>query len=295
MPGADLFELCRKRTVLFDGAIGTELMRRGLPQGAVPEAWNADRPEILREIHSAYFAAGADVVTTNSFGASSIKLAAHGNEDRARELNLAAARLAASVRPAGRFIAGGIGPTGKFLKPQGEYVEAEFESAYEAQAGALAEGGVDVLIIETMFDLREASCALQAAKTAARLPVLVTMTFNRTKRGFFTLMGQGIAACAEELERLGAAAVGANCTLSSEGMIGLARELKAATSLPIILQPNAGQPQIGPAGELIYAQSVEDFVRDMRAIAAEGADMVGGCCGTTPDHIRALAGSLAGR
>jgi len=295
MPGSELFELSRKRTVLFDGAIGTELMRRGLRQGASPEAWNADRPDMVREIHAAYFAAGADAVSTNSFGASSIKLAAHGNEDRARELNLAAARLAVSVRPAGRFVAGSLGPTGKFLKPQGDYVEAELESAYEAQAAALAEGGVDVLIIETMFDLREASCALRAAKTASPLPVLVTMTFNRTKRGFFTLMGQGVAACAAELERLGAEAVGANCTLSSEGMIGLARELKTATSLPVILQPNAGQPQIGPAGELIYAQSIEDFVRDVRGLAAEGANIVGGCCGTTPAHIRALATSLASR
>ena len=293
MAGADLIDLCKTRTVLFDGAIGTELMRRGLPQGAVPDVWNVERPETVREVHAAYFAAGADVVTTNSFGASPIKLAGHGREDRARELNVAAARLAVSVRPSGRFVAGGIGPTGKFLKPQGEYEEAEFESAYEAQAAALAEGGVDVLIIETMFDLREASCALRAAKRAAGLPVFATMTFNLTKRGFFTLMGQSVAACAAELETLGAAAIGANCTLSSDGMIGLARELRAATPLPVIIQPNAGQPQIGPNGELVYAQSVEDFVRDVRAIIAEGANIVGGCCGTTPAHIRALKNALA--
>jgi len=188
-----------------------------------------------------------------------------------------------------------MGPVGKFLKPQGEYEEAEFESAYETQAAALAEGGVDVLIIETMFDLREAACALRAAKRAATLPVLVTMTYSRNKRGFFTLMGQSAAACSAELERLGAAAVGANCTLSSDGMIGLAKELKTATSLPVVIQPNAGQPNLGPAGELIYAQSVDDFVRDVSAIAAEGANIVGGCCGTTPDHIRALSAALFGR
>jgi len=295
MAGADLFDLCRTRTVLFDGAIGTELMRRGLPQGTIPDAWNAERPETVREVHAAYYDAGADVVTTNSFGASPIKLGGHGREDGARELNIAAARLAVSVRPAGRFVAGGMGPVGKFLKPQGEYEEAEFESAYETQAAALAEGGVDVLIIETMFDLREAACALRAAKRAATLPVLVTMTYSRNKRGFFTLMGQSAAACSAELERLGAAAVGANCTLSSDGMIGLAKELKTATSLPVVIQPNAGQPNLGPAGELIYAQSVDDFVRDVSAIAAEGANIVGGCCGTTPDHIRALSAALFGR
>jgi 5-methyltetrahydrofolate--homocysteine methyltransferase len=293
MPGPDLLELCRTRTVLFDGALGTELMRRGLPLGAAPETWNLDRPESLREIHAAYYDAGADVATTNSFGASAIKLASHGIESGARELSVAAARLAASVRPVGRFVAGSLGPTGKFLKPQGESVGSEFERAFEVQAAALAEGGSDLLIIETMFDLREAACALRAAKRATALPVFVTMTYNRTKRGFFTLMGQGAASCAAELEALGAAAVGANCTLSSDGMIGLAMELKAATSLPIILQPNAGQPQIGPNGELLYAQSVEDYVRDVRAIISKGASFVGGCCGTTPEHIRALAASLA--
>jgi 5-methyltetrahydrofolate--homocysteine methyltransferase len=292
MPGPDLVDLCRTRTVLFDGALGTELMRRGLPQGAAPETWNLDRPESLREIHAAYFSAGADVATTNSFGASPIKLASHGIRNGARELNIAAARLAASARPSGRFVAGSLGPTGKFLKPQGDGVEPEFEAAFEVQAAALAEGGSDLLIIETMFDLREAACALRAAKRATALPVFVTMTYNRTKRGFFTLMGQSPAACAAELETLGAAAVGANCTLSSDGMIGLARELRAATSLPIIIQPNAGQPQLGPAGELTYAQSVEDYVRDVRSIIAEGANIVGGCCGTTPAHIRSLASAL---
>lgn len=292
MHGPDLLELCRTRTVLFDGALGTELMRRGLPQGTAPETWNLDRPESLREIHAAYYAAGADVATTNSFGASPIKLASHGIESGARELNIAAARLTASARPDGRFVAGSLGPTGKFLKPQGESVESEFESAFEVQAAALAEGGSDLLIIETMFDLREAACALRAAKRATALPVFVTMTYNRTKRGFTTLMGQSAASCAAELEALGAAAIGANCTLSSDGMIGLARELKAATSLPVIIQPNAGQPQIGPNGDLLYAQSVEDYVCDVRAIVSEGASIVGGCCGTTPAHIRALKASL---
>jgi 5-methyltetrahydrofolate--homocysteine methyltransferase len=292
MPEPDLLELCRSRTVLFDGGLGTELMRRGLPQGAAPETWNLDRPESLREIHAAYYAAGADVATTNSFGASPIKLASHGIQSGARELNAAAARLAASARPDGRFVAGSLGPTGKFLKPQGEGVESEFESAFELQAAALAEGGSDLLIIETMYDLREAACALRAAKRATALPVFVTMTYNRTKRGFATLMGQSPAACSVELETLGADAVGANCTLSSDGMAGLAREIRAATSLPIIIQPNAGQPQLGPAGELTYAQSVEDYVRDVRSIIAEGANIVGGCCGTTPAHIRSLAAAL---
>jgi 5-methyltetrahydrofolate--homocysteine methyltransferase len=295
MPGREFLELCGQRTVVFDGALGTELIKRGLPQGDVPETWNRTHPDALREIHASYFDAGADVVTTNSFGASSIKLASHGSEDDAAEINRAAARLAVSARPAGRFVAGSIGPTGKFLKPQGEYDEVEFESSFAAQAAALAEGGADVLIIETMFDLREAICALRAARKAADVPVLVTMTYNKTKRGFFTLMGQSVSDCVQELGHLGAAAVGANCTLASEAMIPLAEALKTASSLPVIIQPNAGQPRIGPSGELIYAQSVEDYVRDVRAIVDLGTAIVGGCCGTTPSHIRALTAALPGR
>jgi 5-methyltetrahydrofolate--homocysteine methyltransferase len=284
--------LLAARTVLFDGALGTELMRRGLPQGAVPELWNLDRPEVVGEVHAAYYTAGADVATANSFGASPIKLAAHGLEDRARELNIAAVARVREVRPEGRFIAGSIGPTGRFLKPQGEYKEAEFEAAFEAQAAALAEGGADLLIIETMFDLREAACAVRAARRAAGLPVLATMTYNRTKRGFFTLMGQSVPDCSVELAALGVAAAGANCTLASDGMLGLARELKSAGPIPVMIQPNAGQPQIGPDGLPTYAQSVEAYVRDVRALIAEGASVVGGCCGTTPAHIRALAAVL---
>jgi 5-methyltetrahydrofolate--homocysteine methyltransferase len=272
MPEQGLIELSRMRTVIFDGAMGTEMMKRGLSQGEAPETWNTGRPEVLREIHSAYFDGGADVVSTNSFGATPIRLASHGLADRARELNMAAARLAASCRPAGKFVAGSLGPTGKFLKPQGDFTESQFEETFGVQAAALAEGGADALIIETMFDLREASCALRAARSATDLPVLVTMTYNRTKRGYFTLMGQSVADCVRGLESAGAAAVGANCTLSSDAMIDLARELRLATRLPVIVQPNAGQPRIN-----------------------EGASIAGGCCGTTPAHVRALSLALSGR
>jgi 5-methyltetrahydrofolate--homocysteine methyltransferase len=281
MPEPGLIELSRMRTVIFDGAMGTEMMKRGLSQGEAPETWNTGRPEVLREIHSAYFDGGADVVSTNSFGATPIRLASHGLADRARELNMAAARLAASCRPAGKFVAGSLGPTGKFLKPQGDFTESQFEETFGVQAAALAEGGADALIIET--------------RSATDLPVLVTMTYNRTKRGYFTLMGQSVADCVRGLESAGAAAVGANCTLSSDAMIDLARELRLATRLPVIVQPNAGQPRIGREGALVYDQSVDDYVRDVLSIINEGASIAGGCCGTTPAHVRALSLALSGR
>ncbi len=290
---ATLLDLARRRPVLFDGGMGTELMRRGLPQGLCPELWNADNPEAVRAVHADYYAAGSDVVTSNSFGGHPLKLEAAGLRDRAEELNRAAAAAAASVRPPGRFVAGDLGPTGKMLKPEGEYTEAEIEAGYAAQAAALASGGADVLIVETMFDLREALAAVRGAVSASGgRPVFASLTFSKTRRGFFTMMGDPLAGSMAELEKAGAAAVGANCTLTSPDMIGLAAELRAATARPLIIQPNAGQPGLGGDGALLYPQGPDEFAADMAAIAAAGVSFLGGCCGTTPETIRHLAARL---
>jgi len=286
---APLLELARSRTVLFDGALGTELMARGLPRRTPPEAWNLERPNLVREVHAAYFAAGSDVVSTNSFGGSPIKLAAHGLEHRAYEFNRAAARLAREAAPAGRFVAGSIGPTGKFMKPQGDYTPEEFAAGFAEQARGLADGGADVLIVETQYDLREALAAVQGARSASALPVFVTMTFNALPRGYFTLMGDTVARAAAELERAGAMAVGANCTLNSEQMVGCVRALRAATGLPLIAQANAGQPVVADDGRVSYTQDLDDYVRFVPGIVAAGAGFVGGCCGTDPSYIRAMA------
>ncbi len=284
-----LLELAKTRTVLFDGAMGTELMARGLGPGLPPELWNADRPDAVREVHAAYFEAGADVVSTNSFGATPLKLAAHGLEARAFELNRAAARLAREAAPAGRFVAGSMGPTGKFLEPQGPATVEELTAAYAEQARALADGGVDLLIVETQYDLREALAALRGAKSVAGLPVFVTLTFGSFPRGCFTIMGDPAGRAAAELERAGADAVGANCTLTTDRMAACVRALRAATALPLVAQANAGQPEAGADGKVRYAQTVEEYVRHVPEILEAGAAFVGGCCGTNPDTVRALA------
>jgi 5-methyltetrahydrofolate--homocysteine methyltransferase len=284
-----LLDLAKVRTVLLDGAMGTELMARGLAQGEVPETWNIARPESVKEVHAAYFAAGADVVTTNSFGGTPLKLAAHGLEGRAYELNFAAARLAREAAPAGRHVAGSLGPTGKFLKPQGPSSEEDFAAAYAEQARGLADGGVDVFLIETQYDLREALAALRGVRSISALPVFVTMTFNAFPRGYFTLMGDSTAKTAAELEKAGAAAVGANCTLTSEQMVGCVRALRAATALPLVAQANSGQPVLGADGRVTYSQPLEDYVRFVPEIVRAGAGLVGGCCGTNPSYIRAMA------
>ncbi|MGZ5453237.1 MAG: homocysteine S-methyltransferase family protein [Candidatus Aminicenantales bacterium] len=283
-----LLDLVKTRTVLFDGAMGTELMARGLGPGVPPELWNTERPDAVRQVYAAYYEAGADVVSTNSFGGTPLKLAAHGLDGRALELNRAAARLAREAAPAGRHVAGSMGPTGKFLKPQGPATEADLVAAYAEQARGLADGGVDVFIIETQYDLREALAAIRGARSVSPLPVFVTLTFNSFPRGYFTLMGDSVARSVAELEKAGAAAVGANCTLTSEQMVGCVTAIKTVTSLPVIAQANAGQPVVLADGTIGYSQTLEDYVRFVPAIVSAGAGFVGGCCGTNPDTIRAM-------
>jgi len=286
---ASLLDLLKQRTVLLDGAMGTELMRAGLGQGECPDAWNVDKPEAVKDIQRRYFEAGSDAVVTNTFGATPIKLAAYGLEQRCREINLAGARLAKEVRPEGRFVGGDMGPTGKFLKPMGEYEEPQFEEAYLVQAAALDEAGVDFLIIETMYDLREALCAARACRKASSLPVFVSLTFSRTPRGFFTLMGDSPSKALKALEQEGASAAGANCTLDSEAMVELVKIMRPETRLPLIAQPNAGQPDVLGKKEMTYSQGSAEFVRHMLRIIDYGAQVVGGCCGTDAETIRRLA------
>jgi 5-methyltetrahydrofolate--homocysteine methyltransferase len=287
-----ILDLAKTRVVLLDGGFGTELIRHGFPEGACPEAWNIEKPEAIRAIHRSYFEAGADAVTANSFGGSPIKLAAHGLENRCYELNKAAAELANSVKPAGRFVGGSIGPTGKFLKPQGPFTEPEFEAAFAEQARGLTDGRADFLIIETQYDLRETLCALRGARSVSPLPVFATMTYNRTPRGHFTLMGDSAAACLEALEKAGAAAVGSNCTLDSREMAALVMEMRSLTSLPLVAQANAGKPVLSADGQVVYSQGIDDYMKYVPEMAANGANLIGGCCGTDPEYIRRMAGLL---
>lgn len=290
-----ILDLAQRRTVLLDGGLGTELMNRGIPLGTAPELWNIDNPDAVRSVHRAYFEAGSDAVSTNSFGGHPLKLEAYGLRERCFELNRAAAENAVAARRPGRFVAGSLGPTGRLLKPQGEYTEKEFENGYAEQARGLAEGGADFLLIETLFDLREALCALRGAlEIASDLPVLVTMTFSKTPRGFFTMMGDPLKRAADELEKWGASAIGANCTLTSGAMIELTRALRPLTGLPVIIQPNAGKPDLSADGLVSYAQSAAEFAADMVEIASAGANLVGGCCGTNPETIRTLAVRMFG-
>ena len=273
--------------------MGSLLIEAGLPAGASPEAWNLERPEILREIHRAYFEAGADVVQTNTFGGNRIRLAHSKCPYTVEQACEAAAKLALEVRPEGGRVAGDIGPTGLSFPPLGTAVEDELRELFAQQARALAEAGVDLISIETMSDLREARAALNGVRDVCGLPVAVSMTFRSTKRGFFTIMGDPAETALKSLLDEGADGVGANCTLSSEAMAKLALELRDGIPGWLLVQPNAGEPALVKHGEshrVVYPEEPEPYAARFVEVMRLGIDAVGGCCGTTPEHIRALCG-----
>jgi len=286
-----ILELAKKKTVVFDGAMGTMLMAAGLKAGESPELWNIEKPSLVTDIHRRYYEAGSDAVHTNTFGGNAIKLADRGLSDRMETINVEAAKLAREACPAGKFVAGDIGPTGKLIKPLGDLVLEEAEEAFFRQAQALIKGGVDLISIETMFSLEEALAALRASKRLGKVPVIAALTFNRTKKGFFTMMGEGVNQAVSAFEKAGADVIATNCSLGSRDMIDLTKELRAATRKPLLIQPNAGKP-VTQKGVTSYQQTPAEFAKDGMEIKNSGADMIGGCCGTNPEFIRALAEAL---
>ncbi len=284
-------ELVAKRVVVLDGGFGSMLIAAGLEPGRAPDWWTLDRPDAVAGVHRAYVAAGSDVIHTNTFGASPPKLVAAGLPGRCREVNAAAVVLARSACGDATLVAGDVGPTGLLLPPIGSATVAEMNAAFREQTAALAAAGVDLLSIETMFDLREALAALAAARETG-LPVIASMTFEARRRGFHTIMGDPLARALAELEAAGAAAVGCNCSVAPEVMVDMVREARAAVRVPIAAQPNAGQPRATQDG-VHYDASPESFAAAVVAMVGAGARLVGGCCGTTPEFIRAARGALA--
>ena len=283
----NVLELLKDKILLMDGGMGTMLIAYGLTEDEVPEIWNLEHPDKVAEIHSAYYNAGSDIIQTNTFGASRLKLKKIGLGDKTEEINTAAAKLALEVCPEDKYVAGDIGPTGEFLQPSGTYTEEEFIDVFKEQAEVLKEGGVHLFSIETMFDIREALTALKAVKSISNLPVFAEVTFNYTTKGFFTIMGDSIEKCIKELEYNGADAVGSNCTLNSEDMLEVLKEIKKHAKLPVIIQPNAGKPQI-INGKVLYEQSIQEYIIYVQKMVEEGVNIIGGCCGTNPDYIKEI-------
>ncbi len=291
MRPADLRTLADERVLLLDGGLGSMLIAAGLAAGRAPECWNLEHPERVEAVHRAYVEAGSDVVHTNTFGATPLRLAAGGLAGRCREVNAAAVAIARRACAGRTLVAGDVGPTGHLLPPVGTARLADLSAAFAEQADALAAAGADLISIETMTDLREALAAVAAAR-ATGLAVHASMTFEVRKRGTFTIMGDALVPALRALAEAGADAVGCNCSLTSAEMVALVREAAPAVPVPLSAQPNAGRPQVTPDG-VVYDADAAAFARDAAAMAAAGARLVGGCCGTTPAFIRAARAGIA--
>ncbi|MDA1347979.1 MAG: homocysteine S-methyltransferase family protein [Chloroflexi bacterium] len=279
--------------LISDGATGTYLQQRGLEPGGCPEEFNFSHPEIVRGMARDYFEAGADMVLTNSFGGSKFMLGKYGYGDRVREFNRLAAEHARSQAPEDRYVVGSVGPTGEFLAPLGEVTETEMYDAFVDQITALAEGGADAVVIETKTALEEVALAIKAAKENTDLTVMATMVFDKGPRGYFTMMGVTPEAGLNGMLEAGADVVGTNCGNGIELMVELAGQMRKFTDRYLLVHSNAGIPKI-QKGEIVYSETPEFMAEGFKKLAGIGVNIMGGCCGTGPDHIRAIHQALRG-
>lgn len=282
--------LVRRRCLILDGATGTELQRRGLPAGACPETWCLDHPEEIRAIHKEYAKAGSDIIYTCTFGANRLKLAQYGRSE-VREINRELALLARVSVGRKVMVAGDIGPTGYFVEPFGELPFEEAVAVFREQIDGLVSGGVDLLVIETMMDIQEARAALIAAREGSGLFTMATMTFEKGGR---TLNGTDAAAALVTLQSLGAHAVGCNCSTGPSEMMDIVKSMSRLRRVPLVAKPNAGMPRLQPDGTTVFSMTPEEFAGYGKTFVSLGVGLMGGCCGTTPDHIAALKEDLRG-
>jgi len=277
------------RPVLLDGGMGTQLDAAGYKMGGQN---NLSNPDAVLTIHKNYAASGADLLITNTLTMNRIYIESEGDDVDVREVNLAGARLAREAAADGKYVLGDIGSTGKILQPFGPLTLEQANQVYQEQASILAEGGVDGFIVETMFDLQEALCALRACRSVSDLPVFVSMAFHSAKNGGHTIMGNSSEDCARSLTDAGASVVGANCgDIDPQQMAEIVQVMVAASSLPVIAQPNAGKPKQAH-GQTVFDMTPTDFSNGIQACLDAGARLVGGCCGTTPAHIQAVSDLL---
>ncbi|OGK83146.1 MAG: hypothetical protein A2X52_09190 [Candidatus Rokubacteria bacterium GWC2_70_16] len=279
--------------LVFDGGYGTALFEAGLANGACPELWNDTHADVVRSIHAGYFAAGSDLVETNTFGGTRLKLNEYGLGDRTRELNEQGARLARAVCAPGGYVAGSMGPTSRLpaeYEPLGDTSDEQYVATFTEQAEALAEGGVDLFAVETMMFPQEAVAAIRGCKAATDLPVMATMFFqyeelhDRDR----TMWGESPADVARNLVAAGADIVGMNCGRGPDRAIAIIREMRAATRVPLVAYPNAGLP-ITTGTRTTYELGPEAMAKEYPALLDAGCSIVGGCCGSGPEHIRLIA------
>jgi methionine synthase I (cobalamin-dependent) len=280
-----LAEWTAQRVLITDGAWGTRLQELGLDPGEIPDAWNLAHPERVEQVAREYVEAGSDVILTNTFRANRITLAAAGLADRTREINQSGVELSRRAAAGRARVAASIGPSGRMLMT-GEVTPEELHAAFLEQAEALAAAGADAILIETMSDLEEARIALRAARTAG-LPVIVSFAFDTGRNRDRTMMGVTPEQAAAEMQAEGADAVGANCGAGIDRFPALCARMRQACALPVWIKANAGLPE-WREGRAVYSTDPTEFAAHLRALVEAGASFVGGCCGTSPDFVRAL-------
>jgi 5-methyltetrahydrofolate--homocysteine methyltransferase len=284
-----LQRLKSEEVLIADGAMGTMLLSMGLDPGDSPEKLNLESPELFEEIARQYLMAGAQIVQTNTFGGSALKLGFYGLSDRTTEINRAAVLAVRNAVGDSAYVSGSCGPSGKMLEPYGDVSRSTMRRSYEIQIAALVEAGVDMICVETMTDPLEAEIAINTAKAIdPDIPVAATMTFDETPGGFRTIMGTSIEEAARALRAAGADILGSNCGNGIEKMVSIARHFKACTDLPLIIQSNAGLPELID-GAPTYRETPEFMAGFVSDLIDTGVSIIGGCCGTTPEHIAAFS------
>jgi 5-methyltetrahydrofolate--homocysteine methyltransferase len=280
--------LAAKRLLIADGAWGTELVKRGLAAGEAPETWNLERPDEVLAVARSYVEAGADIILTNTFGGSPLKLRKVDLGGKVAEVNRRGVEISKKAAGGNALVFASVGPTGEFMVPAGTIEEAEMVACFAEQVRAIAGASPDGIVVESMSDLGEAKAALRAVRENSNLPAVVSMTFQKGARSYATMMGVRPAQAAEELERAGADIVGANCGAGIDNVVEVARLMRPATGLPLWFKPNAGIPQLID-GKTVFSETPQKMAKRLGDLVKAGASIVGGCCGTTPDHIRLLA------
>lgn len=277
--------LCASKTVILDGATGSNLIARGMPRGVCTEQWVSENPQILLQLQREYVAAGSDIIYASTFSANRYSLARAGLQDQVEELNTKLVRLSKEAADGKALVAGDMTTTGVPLEPDGTMEYGTLFEIYSEQADALAKAGADLLVVETMLGVEETTVALEAAHEVCDLPVMCSLSVEADGSAYF---GGNCVDAIEVLQELGADAAGINCSCGPEQLVSLTRNMKQIAAIPLLIKPNAGMPMISDQGEAIYPMGPEEFAEHMMRLVDAGANLIGGCCGTSPEFIAAL-------
>ncbi len=282
-------ELTQQGTALLDGATGSNLRMAGMPVGICPELWILEHPEVLMQLQQAYVEAGSQIVYAPTFSGNRISLALHGAQERLTELNSKLVSLSKAACAGKAYVAGDMTTTGRLLEPRGDISYQELYEVYQEQARALSNAGADLIVAETMMNVDETVVLLDAVQSVCALPVMCTLTVESDGSALY---GGTAVEAVETLQEMGADAVGLNCSVGPDQLEAVVASMYRAARIPVIAKPNAGIPVMDEHGQAHYSMGAEQFAAAMKRLVENGAQIVGGCCGTTPEYIRLLAQTL---